>query len=277
MGIYYVDGAYVDETAAVLPVTDLAILRGYGVFDFLRTYNGYPFHLRAHAERLRNSAALLGLECPWSVEELSSIVQTTLEKNGYPESNIRLLVTGGDSEDNISPGPHPRLLVMVNPLKPYPEKWYSDGVKIITARLNRYIPGAKSIDYIRAIMTLRDARAAGAIESVYVSPDDRALEGTTSNLFIVSDGSVITPSDDILPGITRDVLLDILKPDFEPAVRPLTMQELTGADEVFMSSSTKELVPVVQVDERLIGDRRPGPVTRRIMEIFRNYTANYGR
>jgi len=277
MGIYYVDGVYVDETAALLPVSDLAILRGYGVFDFLRTYNGYPFHLTAHAQRLRNSAALLGLDCPWSVEELSSIVQTTLEKNGYPESNIRLLITGGDSEDNISPGPHPRLLVMVNPLKPYPETWYSDGVKIITARLNRFIPGAKSIDYIRAIMTLRDARAAGAIESVYVSPDNRALEGTTSNLYIVSGGSVSTPSNEILPGITRDVLLDILKPQFEPEVRPVSMQELTGADEVFMSSSTKELVPVVQVDERQIGDGRPGPVTRRIMEIFRNYTDNYGR
>jgi branched-chain amino acid aminotransferase len=276
MGIYFVDGDYVDETAAVLPVTDLIILRGYGVFDFLRTYNGYPFHLPAHAERLRNSAALIGMDCPWSLEELSSIVHTTLEKNGYKESNIRMLITGGDSEDNISPGRHPRLLVMVNPLKSFPEIWYRDGIKIITARLNRFIPGAKSIDYIRAIMTLRDAHAAGAVESVYVSQDDRVLEGTTSNLFIVSGGSVITPSDDILPGITREVVLDLLEPEFKPEVRPVTMQELTDADEVFMSSSTKELVPVVQVDDCSIGDRRPGPVSRRIMGIFREYTANYG-
>lgn len=277
MGIYYVDGEYVDETAASLPVTDLIILRGYGVFDFLRTYNGRPFHLAAHAERLRNSAALIGLDCPWNVEQLGSIVETTLNKNGYPESNIRMLITGGDSEDNISPGPHPRLLVMVNELKPFPENWYIDGVKIITARLNRFIPGAKSIDYIRAIMTLRDARAAGAIESVYVSPDDRVLEGTTSNLFIVSNGAVITPSEDILPGITRDVLLGLIESEFELEVRPLSLQELTGADEVFMSSSTKELVPVVRVDDHFIGSREPGPVTRRIMQIFMSYTDNYGR
>lgn len=276
MGIYYVDGDYVDEAAAVLPVSDLIILRGYGVFDFLRTYNGYPFHLAAHAQRLRNSAALIGLDCPWSIGELGSIVKTTLEKNAYPESNIRMLITGGDSEDNISPGRHPRLLVMVNPLRPFPGKWYRDGIKIITTRLNRYIPGAKSIDYIRAIMTLRDARAAGAVESVYVSQDDRVLEGTTSNLFIVSGGSVITPSDDILPGITREVLLDLLQPEFRPEVRPISLQELTGADEAFLSSSTKEVVPVVEVDGCSIGDLRPGPVTRRIMEIFREYTDNYG-
>ncbi len=276
MGIYYVDGHYVDQAAAVLPVTDLVILRGYGVFDFLRTYNGHPFHLTAHVERLRNSAALIGLDCPWSMEALSAVVLQTLEKNGYPDANIRLLVTGGDSDDNISPGQNPRLLVMVDPVKNFPENWYRDGVKIITTRLNRFIPGAKSIDYIRAIITLRDAREAGAIESIYVSQNDQVLEGTTSNLFSVRGGSVITPSDDILPGITREVLLDILKTDFPMEVRPLSRQELQDSDEVFLASSTKELVPVVQVDDQIVGDHRPGPVTLRIMEIFRNYTKGYG-
>ena len=172
MGIFYIDGNFVDEDEAVLPVTDLAILRGYAVFDFLRTYNGRPFHLEAHLRRLRNSAALIGLDCHWSLDELTEIVDETLARNNYPESNIRLLITGGDSEDSISPGQHPRLLVMVRPVTPYPENWYEEGIKIITARLNRYIPGAKSTDYIRAIVTLKDAEAAGAIESVYVNKDD---------------------------------------------------------------------------------------------------------
>lgn len=276
MGIYYVDGHYVDQAAAVLPVTDLVILRGYGVFDFLRTYNGHPFHLTAHVERLRNSAALIGLGCPWSTDALAAVVHQTLDKNGYPDANIRLLITGGDSDDNISPGQNPRLLVMVDPLKDFPENWYRDGVKIITTRLNRFIPGAKSIDYIRAIITLRDAREVGAIESVYVSQNDQVLEGTTSNLFIVRDGSVITPSDDILPGITREVLLDILKAEFPIEVRPLSRQELLDSDEAFLASSTKELVPVVQVDDQVVGEHRPGPITRRIMELFRNYTSHYG-
>lgn len=276
MGIYYIDGNFVDENAAVLPVSDLAILRGYAVFDFLRTYNGNPFHLEAHLRRLRNSAALIGLGCPWSLEELSSIVDQTLARNNYAESNIRLLITGGESEDSISPGQNPRLLVMVRPVKAFPETWYKEGTKIITARLNRYIPGAKSTDYIRAIVTLKDAEAAGAIESVYVNKADQVLEGTTSNLFIVRGNSVITPADEILPGITRDVLLDILKPELPLELRPVPRQELLESDEVFMASSTKEVVPVVQVDDQLIGNRTPGPVTLKAMEMFRNYTSSYG-
>ncbi|MGI9569208.1 MAG: aminotransferase class IV, partial [Desulfobulbia bacterium] len=261
MGIYYIDGHYVDESEAVLPVTDLAILRGYAVFDFLRTYNGRPFHLEAHLRRLRNSATLIGLGCPWSLEDLVNIVDQTLAKNNNAESNIRLLITGGDSEDSISPGQNPRLLVMVRPVIPFPEIWYTEGIKIITARMNRYIPGAKSTDYIRAIVTLQDAQSAGAIESVYVNKADQVLEGTTSNLFIVRDNSVITPADEILPGITRDVLLDLLKQELPLELRPVSRQELLESDEVFMASSTKEVVPVVQVDDQNIGNRTPGPVS----------------
>jgi branched-chain amino acid aminotransferase len=275
MGIFYIDGEFVDEKEAVLPVTDLAILRGYAVFDFLRTYNGHPFHLDAHLQRLRNSAALIGLDCHWSKEELSDIVDRTLARNRYPESNIRLLITGGDSEDSISPGRHPRLLVMVRPITTHPDIWYEQGAKIITARLNRYIPGAKSTDYIRAIVTLKDAEAAGAIESVYVNKNDHVLEGTTSNLFIVRSETVITPAEDILPGITRDVLLEILKPRIPVELRPVSREELLRSDEVFIASSTKEVVPIVQVDDQRIGDR-PGPVTRHAMKLFREYTDTYG-
>ncbi len=277
MGIYYIDGNFVDETEAVLPVSDLAILRGYAVFDFLRTYNGHPFHLEAHLKRLRNSASLISLDCPWSLEELSDIVGKTLTQNNYTESNIRLLITGGDSEDSISPGQNPRLLVMVRPVMPHPEIWYKEGAKIITARLNRYIPGAKSTDYIRAIVTLKDAEAAGAIESVYVNKDDQVLEGTTSNLFAVRGDKVITPSDDILPGITRDVLLEITRPHFQVQLRPVSRDELLASNEVFIASSTKEVVPVVQVDDNSIGDQLPGPVTRKVMELFRTYTEQYGK
>ena len=277
MGIYYIDGDFVDENEAVLPVSDLAILRGYAVFDFLRTYNGQPFHLEAHLRRLRNSAALICLSCPWSLDELTGIVDQTLARNSYSESNIRLLITGGDSEDSISPGQHPRLLVMVRPITPHPEIWYQEGAKIITARLNRYIPGAKSTDYIRAIVTLKDAEAAGAIESVYVNKDDQVLEGTTSNLFIVKNDTVLTPSEEILPGITRDVLLEIMKPEFSIKLRPVSRQELLDSDEAFIASSTKEVVPVVQVDDQAIGAGKPGPVTEKAMELFRNYTDNYGQ
>jgi len=276
MAVYYIDGKYVDASEAVLPVSDLAILRGYGVFDFMRTYNGRPFHLEDHLNRLRNSAGLIGLTCPWSNEELSSIVTETLGKNTFGESNVRLLITGGDSEDGISPGKNPRLLVIISEAIRYSDECYRDGIKIITALQNRSIPGAKSIDYIRAIVTLKDAKAVDAVESVYVTENDHVLEGTTSNLFLVKDGALVTPSENILPGITREVLLEILKPEFELQLRPVLKQELLDADEVFLASSNKEVMPVVGVDRQVVADGSPGSVTRKVMKIFRDYTERYG-
>jgi len=277
MAVYYIDGKFVDESEAVLPVNDLIILRGYGVFDFLRTYNKRPFHLDDHLNRLRNSARLIGLNCPWSNEELTGIVTETLARNSFAESNVRLLITGGDSEDGISPAEKPRLVIIISDALAFPAEYYRDGVKIITARLNRFIPGAKSIDYIRAIVTLKDAHSAGAIESIYVTENDHVLEGTTSNLFLVKNGVVVTASEDILPGITRDVLLKILEPEFTIEVRPVLKHELYDTDEAFLASSNKEVMPVVGADDQVIADGKPGAVTRRVMSMFREYTDRYGQ
>jgi branched-chain amino acid aminotransferase len=275
MSIYYVDGEFVHASEAVLPVSDLAILRGYGVFDFLRTYGGVPFHLDAHIRRLINSASLIGLSCPWKFEEIREIVLDTLRRNDYPESNIRLLVTGGDSSDSITPGKNPRLLVMNTPLLSFPKEWYETGVRVITADVSRYIPGAKSIDYIRGILALNDAREVDGVEAVYVDGQGRVTEGTTSNIFIISGGELVTPPDDILPGVTRDVVLDIMAPLCKLRLRALDRQDVYGADEVFLSSSNKEVMPVRMVDDRVIGDGSPGDITRRAMSEFRQYTAQY--
>lgn len=275
MGVFQVDGEFVAADQAVLPVSDLAVLRGYGAFDFLRTYGGKPFHLDAHIRRLQNSLRLLEISCPWSFEELRQRVEQTLARNDYPEANIRLLVTAGDSDDSITPGQKPRLLIMVTPVKTFPAAWYENGVKIVTADVTRYIPGAKSIDYIRAILCLRHAHEAGAIESVYVDDRGRVLEATTSNIFAVIDGQLATPGEGILPGVTRDVLLDLAADVYRPAIRSISREELYGAEEVFLTSSNKEVLPVRQVDDRPIGTGRPGPMTRALMELFRRHTETY--
>ncbi|MBT8360459.1 MAG: aminotransferase class IV [Deltaproteobacteria bacterium] len=277
MGIYYIDGTFVSASEAVLPVSDLAVLRGYGVFDFMRTYGGRPFQLKAHVKRLRNSAHLIGLSCPWSLQEIRDIVEETLRRNDYSESNIRLLITGGDSDDSITPGTQPRLLVMISEVKTFPVHWYTAGVKIITKDITRFIPGAKSIDYIRAILALDDAKAQHAVESLYVDSHDNILEGTTSNLFVVSDGNVVTPAENILPGITRDVVLEITTSSFKIALRSVTKKELFRADEVFVTSSNKEILPVIQVDDQQIGNGKPGKVTVQIMDMFKAYTQEYAK
>ncbi|MFO7494269.1 MAG: aminotransferase class IV [Desulfobacterales bacterium] len=271
MNIYYIDGDYVEANAARLPVDDLSVLRGFGVFDFLRTYGGRPFHLEDHLARLKRSAELIGLEVGRPLAEITAIVHETLRRNGPAEANIRIVLTGGSSPDCFLPAGRPRLLVMVTPLAPPPAAWYRDGVEIVTIPYSRYLPGAKSINYIPAIHAMQDARRQGAVEALYVKPDGRVTECTTSNLFAVVGGRLLTPETDLLPGITRQVLLGLDLP-LPAQISDLSLEALHSAEEVFLTASNKEVVPVVRIDQRLVADGRPGKWTREVMDRFRDYT-----
>jgi len=274
MAIFYVDGEYLEESEAKLPLSDLAILRGYAVFDFLRTYNGRPFHLEEHLHRLKNSAALLFIKCPWELHEITTIVTELLTRNQFQEANLRIIITGGDSLDSITPLDQPRLIIMASPLKAYPTEWYRQGVKIITSNITRYVPGSKSTDYIRAIMALRSAREQGAIESIYVNNGNQLLEGTTSNIFAVVDGEIITPEEEILPGITREVVVKLAESKYTVKKQEFTKNMLPSSSEIFITSSNREVVPVVQIDETPVSSG-PGPITKEIIELFRSYTQSW--
>jgi len=266
LSVYYVDGSFVPAEQAVIPVDDLAVLRGFGVFDLVRTYHGKPFFLKEHLERLHHSAAEIGLHVPWSHSELYEIVLDTLAKNNYPESNIRIVVTGGSSPDFTTPQNKPRLLVLVSPTPTLPESWYTDGVKLITRVTDRFKPGVKSINYIPATVALEEARRKGAIEALYLDREGYVLEGTTSNIFIFKGNTLVTPGRDILSGITRKVTLDVAATHFDVQIRDISRQELLRADEVFITGTNKGLVPVVQVDDARIGSGRPGPLTAKLTD-----------
>src|SRR5688572_2340766 len=168
MAVTFVNGQYVNADEAVLPVNDLAVIRGFGAFDFLRTYGGKPFRLIANIERLRRSCELITLAFPWSNEDVSEIVYETLRRNDLPEANIRILVTGGVSPDFFTPTGDSSLLVMVAPLRPLSTEIYEKGAKAITVRMDRIVHGAKSINYIPGIIAMNQARAANAIEALYL-------------------------------------------------------------------------------------------------------------
>jgi branched-chain amino acid aminotransferase len=274
MAIFYVDGNYVAESEAALPLSDLAILRGYAVFDFFRTYNGKPFHLEDHLRRLLNSASILHIPCPWKIDKIADIVRTLLQKNNYAEANIRFIITGGDSLDSITPEKKPRLVVMVTEVKSFPEEWYDNGIKVITTNVTRYQPGAKSTNYIKAILALENGRGQDAIESIYVNENNQLLEGTTSNFFVVVNGRIITPIEDILPGITRDVVIRLVSEEILVEQAPITHAVIDNCSEAFLTSSNKEVAPIVQIDQKEIS-AAPGPVTRKVMEMFRRYTASW--
>jgi len=271
--VYYVDGKFVPAAEAAFPINDLGLLRGYGVFDFMRTYNGKVIFIQDHVQRLARSAREIGLELPWPKAELIRLVGETLQRNDPVESSVRILVTGGSSPDFITPQGQPRLAIMVAPLSRYPGAWYSEGAKVITVRHNRPIPGAKSIDYIRAILVLAEAREKAAIEAVYVDPQGWVREGTTCNIFAFCGGSLVTPGEGILSGITRQKILGLAEGKYTVQVRDLQRGELVAADEVFITSSNRLIVPIVQVDEDAIGTGKPGERTRALMQAFTEYTA----
>ncbi|MGD9364728.1 MAG: aminotransferase class IV [Desulfobacteraceae bacterium] len=266
--IYYVDGKYVPADQAVIPVDDLAIVRGIGVFDLLRTYNGKPYFLKEHVARLYHSAQEINLEMPWSQAEICSVVLETLDRNDLDEANARIIVTGGSSPDFMTPAGRPRLLVLVTPLPKLPEWWLTRGVKVITVQVKRNFPGAKSIDYLPAAVALRRAHAKDAIEAIYLDEQGHALEGTTSNVFMFMDDRLVTPGSHILSGITRKVVLSIARDHYPIEVRAVRREELLAAQEVFITGTNKGLVPVVQIDESIIGNGRPGPMTRNLMNLM---------
>lgn len=266
--IYYVNGEFVSADAAVLPLTDLSILRGYGVFDLLRTYNGAPFRLDAHLARLERSAQAVGLALPWSRDELAALALETYARNQILDASIRLVVTGNVSDTFMMPDRPPALAIMVDPIAPPDSVLYRDGALVVTTRVPRVMAHVKSLNYIGAIMAMQAAKPLGAVEALYRSANDQLSEGTRANLFIVRAGIVYTPVDDVLLGVTRQAILDAAQGEIEIVERPVTMEDVRTADEMFITSTTKELLPVRQLDDVVVGKGAPGPVTAQLGELF---------
>lgn len=278
MDIYYVDGEFVPADRAVIPVNDLAVLRGLGAFELLRTYGGQPFALDAHLKRLTASAEKIGLALPGDIDHIKLVVLDTLARNRHHvEANIRIIITGGASADFMTHQGQPRLLVLVSEMPRQPREWYTDGVIITTMTSRRILPGAKSINYLSATIALQKAREKGAVESAYVDRDGLVYECTTSNIFAFVGDRLVTPGRRILAGITRGVILQMAEAMYPVEVRDLSFQELIAAAEIFITGTNKGIVPVVRVDEVVIGDGRPGARTRHLMTALAAYTKDHGR
>ncbi len=277
MDTYYIDGEFVDDAHAMVPAKDITVLRGYGVFDFLITYNKRPFYIDAHVARLENSAKEIGLTLNHSNKEIGEIVRKTLERNPHhQESNVRIVYTGGISPDGVTPQGNGILMVMATPKYELPDFWYKDGAKIITVDMERFIPTSKSTNYLSAVFAQQKAHGQDAIEAIYKTKEKHLLEGTTTNLFCFKGNTLITPPDNILPGITRGVVLDLLKDRYDIQLRHIREDELPQMDEVFITASNKEIVPIIQVDDLIINGGQPGEKTKELLKTWADYTRAYG-
>lgn len=269
----YFNGKIVPEGKICLKLNDIGILRGYGVFDFLRTYHGKPFLLREHLVRFKRSAKLLNLTIPLSQKQLAHVIQKLLLKNKVKESEIRLALTGGPTSDAITYS-SPSFFILVEKIQKIPDIAYQKGVKLITCEYQREVPQAKTINYITAIRTQPQKNKQGAFEILYIF-NNKVLECTTSNFFIFKNNTLITPKDNILIGTTRNLILKLSQNKFRIQERNLKVQELGSADEAFITATNKEIVPVVKIDNITIGNGTVGDNTKCLINLFREYVDRF--
>lgn len=258
---------------ATVPLFDLGVVRGYGVFDYLRTYNKVPFHLERHLSRFIASAQSIGLFVPKTVLELEAIITVMISKVPADELSIKLIVTGGMSEDQLTFENAPTLAIAVYPFSPLVTKAeYERGFSLMTTKHQRIFPESKTLVYLPAILALQEAKKLGFDDALYINASNHLLESTTSNLFAFKGDKLYSPNREILLGITREVILTIGKKHFEICEEPLSYNELDSIDEIFLTSSNKEIVPVIAVDKHPIGTGKPGEKTKFLMKEFSAYT-----
>lgn len=274
-----INGRIVSGEEAAISVFDRGFLYGDSVFETIRTYAGRPFALHKHLARLERSAALVFIDLPVTRGELGREVTELLAAASNDESYVRAIVTRGQGELGLDPAlAHvPNRVLVAAPLHAPSPDLYRDGIKVVTFRSQRATDatgaeGAKVGNYLVSVLAMREARKVGALEALIVDARGRVIEGASSNLFWVHGGTLFTPPLEvgILAGITRAYVLEVAK-TLELPVRQEApkLKELHKADEVFISSSIRELMPVVEVDSRAIAAGKPGPVTARLHAEFR--------
>lgn len=262
------------ENRVGINTRDLGVLRGFGVFDVLRTYNGKPFMLKDHFARLKNSAAILNLKLPISTNEFEKNISLLLKKNKFKDAVIRSVLTGGVASDGISVSSRPTFFILLESLPELNKNIYKNGIKLITHNHLREFAQAKTTNYILAILLQEKLKKEKAFEVLYVW-QDKILECATSNFFIFKGDTLVTPKDNILIGITRNVILRLAKGKFKIEERDITKEELASATEAFIAATNKEIIPVVQVDGLVIGDGKVGSNTQWLMDCFSQFVKKY--
>lgn len=281
------DGQLVPPNEASISVFDRGFLYGDSVYEVLRTYRGVPFALESHLERLTGSAHRIGMTLPVETSRLGAEIHAVHAASGNPDSYLRIVVTRGSGRIGLDPAlaVEPRRIVIaedVETMKP-PPKAYQEGVEIALVGVRKNLrsaidPQAKTGNYLNSVMALREARQSGAYEAVMLDHRGAITEGSSSNIFLVIGGLLFTPPVEagILKGVTRSVVLEVAAQAGLRALQiPLDESALEEADEVFITSSVREVVPVVRINGRAIRSGQPGPITRRVHALYHGFVDAY--
>jgi len=275
----HVNGKLVPKEQATVSVFDHGFLYGDGIFEGIRCYEGNIFRLEPHIDRLYESAKTIGLEIPYSRDEMIRATLDAVAANGQKNAYIRLVVSRGTGDLGIDPAkcPKPTVVIISADIALYPPEFYEKGIRLITASIRRIPiesldPRIKSLNYLNNILAKIEAKNAGVPEALMLNHHGYVAECTADNIFIVSKGEVKTPDlmQNALGGITRQAVLDLARRAEIPAHEcVLGLHDIYNADECFLTGTGAEIVPVIEVDNRKIGSGRPGPFTKRLLDDFR--------
>lgn len=264
----YVNGNITPWQDAHLHISDLAIQRGYGVFDYVKVQDSRPVFLDSYLQRFRESAQLMDMEVPLTNNQLREVVQELIKRNQLPQSGIKMILTGGYSPSGYNLAP-PNLLVQQQELILPGPQLVQEGIRIITHAYVREIPRAKTINYTMGIRLLKEIDARGAQEVLY-EQQGVVSEFPRCNFFIVTQqNTVVTPDKNVLLGVTRGKVLELAQATYKTEEREVTLDEVYQAKEVFLTSTTKRILPIVQVNDHVVGNGKPGNVTLHLLENLR--------
>lgn len=283
----YINGSFFDKSEAKVSVFDHGFLYGDGVFEGIRLYKGCVFRLDEHLERLEYSAKAILLSLPWSREEIAEAVCQTCRENNLENGYIRLIVSRGVGSLGLNPNScaDPQIIIIADNIELYPKKFYTEGLKIITVPTRRINPAAlppmvKSLNYLNNILAKIEALHSGYIEAIMMNDQGYVAECTGDNIFILQKGTLYTPSfaAGALKGITRDTVLQIATELEVPIVEcNLTRYDVWTAEECFLTGTAAEVIPVIELDGRVIGSGQPGEVTKKFLEKFHAQVSTVGR
>ena len=278
MDVISVNGVVTPASEARISPLDRGFLYGDSVYETIRTYNGLPFRLDAHLDRLRRSAGAIGIDPARTPVDPRTAVQEAIGRGGFDESAIRVILSRGEGAigyDDAACGP-PTLVVHVRACPPIPEAWRREGVDVAVVAVRRNAaaaldPAIKSSNLLNNLLAWRAGRSLGVYEPILLDADGNLTEGASSNLFLVREGTLLTPALEIgiLRGITRDAVLDLARAhDLTAQEAVLPAPALAGADEAFLTSTLKGVLPIRRVDGWPVREGRPGPVTRRLAALY---------
>ena len=282
----FVDGKFVDEKKAVVSVFDHGLLYGDGVFEGIRAYNGRVFKLSEHVDRLFYSAKAILLKIPMSHQAICEAVRAACKRNKIRDGYIRLVVTRGAGTLGLDPNrcSNPQVIIIADKIQLYPETFYKKGLEIVTVpttrnHTNAVNPAIKSLNYLNNILAKIEAINAGCVEAIMLNSQGFVAECTGDNVFMLKGGELLTPplAAGALYGITRSVAIELAESLGIKAKEPnLTRYDLYNADEVFITGTAAEVVPVVKIDGRQIGSGKPGKLTKKLIKAYQDLTNSTG-